>query len=46
MLYWQDMKNLVEQIPIKFKGFYVIKMNLVQTVLSRSTPKYRWYIGR
>jgi len=26
------MKNFVEQIPIKFGGFCVIKMNLVQTV--------------
>jgi len=33
MLYWQDMKNLVEQISIKLGGFYVIKINLVQTVL-------------
>jgi len=27
------MKNFIKQIPIKFGGFYVIKMNLVQTVL-------------
>jgi len=31
--YWQDMKTFVEQISIKFGGFYIIKMNLVQTVL-------------
>jgi len=31
--YWQDMKNFVEQISKKFRGFYLIKMNLVQTVL-------------
>jgi len=42
MLYWQDMKNFIEQIPIKYGGIYVIKMNLVQTVLSTSTLKYRW----
>jgi len=30
------MKNFVEQLK-----FYVIKMNLVQTVLSTSTSKYR-----
>jgi len=35
------MKNFVEQISIKFIGFYVIKMNLVQSVLSTRTPKYR-----
>jgi len=35
------MKNFIEQIPIKFGGFYVIKLNLVQIVLSTSTPKYR-----
>jgi len=35
-------KNFVEQISIKFEGFYLIKMNLVQTVLQTSTPKYRW----
>jgi len=34
------MTNFVEQIPIKFGGFYVIKMNLVQTVLSANTLKY------
>jgi len=28
----------VKQIPIKFGGIYVIKMNLEQTVLSTSTP--------
>jgi len=40
--YRQDMKNFVQQILIKFEEFYVpvIKMNLVQTVLSKSTPKY------
>jgi len=27
------MKNFVEQISIKFGGFYLIKMNLVQTAL-------------
>jgi len=37
MLYWQDMKNFVEQIPIKFRSFNVIKMNLVQIVLSTNT---------
>jgi len=26
-------KNFAEQISIKFRGFYVIKMKLVQTVL-------------
>jgi len=31
--YWQVMKNFVEQISIKFGSFYLIKMNLVQTVL-------------
>jgi len=31
--YWQDVKNFVEQISIKLGGFYLIKMNLVQTVL-------------
>jgi len=31
--YWQDMKNFVEQISIKFGGFYLNKMNLVQIVL-------------
>jgi len=31
--YWQDIKSFVEQISIKFRGFYLIKMNLVQTVL-------------
>jgi len=36
------MKNFVEQIPINFGGFNVIKMNLVQIVLSTSTLKYRW----
>jgi len=24
--YWQDMKNFIEQISIKFGGFYLIKM--------------------
>jgi len=27
------MRNSVEQISIQFSGFYLIKMNLVQTVL-------------
>jgi len=27
------MNNFVEQISIKFGGFYLIKMNLVHTVL-------------
>jgi len=32
--YWQGMKNLVQQISIKFGDFYLNKgMNLVQTVL-------------
>jgi len=31
--YWQDMRNFVEQISIKIGGLYLIKMNLVQTVL-------------
>jgi len=35
------MKKFVEKIPIKFGGFNVIKMNLVQTLLSTSIPKYR-----
>jgi len=30
---WQDIKKLVEQISIKFWGFYLIRLNLVQTVL-------------
>jgi len=34
MLYLQGMKNFIKQIPIKFGGFYVIKMNMVQTALS------------
>jgi len=29
MLYWQDMKNFVEQTSIQFGGFSVIMMNLV-----------------
>jgi len=33
MMYWQDIKNFIEQIPTKFGDFYVIKMNLVQIVL-------------
>jgi len=37
---WQDMKNFVEQIWIKLGGFYLITMNLVQTV--QSTPKCQW----
>jgi len=37
MLYnWQDMKNFIEQILIKFGSFYVIKMNFVQTMPSTS----------
>jgi len=40
--YWQDMENFVEQISIKFGDFYLIKMNLVQTVLYiTSAPKTR-----
>jgi len=35
------MKNFVEQISIKFGDFYVIKVNLVQIVMSTSPPKYR-----
>jgi len=31
--YWQNIKIFVEQISIKFGGFYLIKINLVQTVL-------------
>jgi len=27
------MKNFVEQVSIKFGGFYLLKLNLVQTVL-------------
>jgi len=27
--YWQDMKNFVEQISMKFRGFYLIEMNVV-----------------
>jgi len=41
-VYWQDMKNFVEQISIKFEGFtfYLIKINLVQTVsLDKHTKK-------
>jgi len=26
------MKNFVEQISIKLEGFYLVKMNLVQTI--------------
>jgi len=37
--YWQDIKNFDEQISIKFGEFYLIKMNLVQTVLQTSTLK-------
>jgi len=46
--YWQDMKNFVEPISVKFGGFYLINMNLVQSVLQTSTSKFRWnsYIGR
>jgi len=36
------MKDFVEQIPIKFGDFHVIKMNLVQSVLSTSASKYWW----
>jgi len=43
--YRYDMKN-VEQISIKFGGFYLIKMSLVQTVLWTSTSKYRWIFKR
>jgi len=41
--YWQDMKNFVKRIsiPVKFGGFYLINMNLVQTVQRTSTPKCR-----
>jgi len=39
---WQDTKNFSEQISMKSGCFYVIKMNLVQIVLSTNTPKYRW----
>jgi len=37
------MKNFVEQVP-KNRRFLriVLKMNLVQIVLSTSTPNYRW----
>jgi len=42
MMYWQDMKNFVEQISMKFGDFYAIEMNLVQIVLPTSTTKYRW----
>jgi len=42
MFYWQGMKNVVEKILLKFWGFNVINMNLVQIVLSSSTPKYWW----
>jgi len=47
--YWQAMKNFVslesheKQISIKFGGFYLIKMNLVQTVLWTSTLKWQNY---
>jgi len=36
------MKNVVEPISIKFRGFHVIKMNLVQIMLSTSMPNCRW----
>jgi len=42
MFYWQDMKNFVEQIPIKFGCFFVIKMN---KLCRRQTPKYRLKFG-
>jgi len=39
-LYPQDIQKKFEQILIKLGGFYVSKINLVQTVmLSTSTPK-------
>jgi len=31
--YWLAVKNLVEKLSIKFAGFYLIKMNLIQNVL-------------
>jgi len=31
--YWHDIKKFLEQISLKFKGIYLIKMNLAQTVL-------------
>jgi len=31
--YWQGIKNFVEQISMKFRGLYLNKRNLVQTVL-------------
>jgi len=34
-------EQFVEQISIKFGGFDLIKLNLVQTVLQTSRPKYR-----
>jgi len=40
--YCQDMVTFVEQISIKFGSFYVIKMNLVHTVLYTCTLKYWW----
>jgi len=38
-MYRQDMKNFVKQISIKFRGFYFIKMNLVQNVLYRQAQQ-------
>jgi len=35
--YWQDMKNFVEKISIKIEGFYLINMNLVQTLQYKHT---------
>jgi len=32
--YWQDVKNFVEQILIKFRGFYLIKLVLFHTKIS------------
>jgi len=32
-MYWQDIKNFAEQISMKFGGFYLNKVNLVETVL-------------
>jgi len=39
--YSPDLGSLIEQILINFGGFYAIKINLLQTVLSTSTPKYQ-----
>jgi len=44
--YWQDIKKLVEQISIKFEGFRLNKINLVENcAVDKSTnisAKYRW----